>query len=165
MKKYIFALSCLFGSSCAVAGGPYYNHYYYSYGGYYRSPIIYPVVISQPYYAPVYVTPPQPQVIYQQQQQPVPLAPTMSSVEAQPNTQESNVYTGNSRIAGDPDMGHDDPYNNWKKACDAWKKQMTDLNSNRVLSLDCGEPVETTNQITSQNRDVSQGIYKLIIKN
>jgi hypothetical protein len=154
MKKYIFALSVLLVSTNSFAyGGFYYGHPYWGY----RAPIFYPIIVTQPVTQPVYIqSQPQPVVV----QQSVPTIPMGS-----PQAQDSSVYIGTSRIAGDPVVGKAESYPSWKSACENWKKQMTSLNSNKIISLECGAPALDHDSITAEDTQVSQGVYKLNLKN
>jgi hypothetical protein len=172
MKKYILVLVTLLVSTTACASG------FYGYGGRYYGPypvyrgypfVIQPVFVSQGYYPqPVVVqTQPQPVIVQQQpvmvQAQPQQQTATEPVIQADP--QSSNVYTGNSRVAGDQMTGSKEAYESWKTACDDWKKQIISLNTNRILSVDCGTPHDEKDSVTFEDVQVSQGVYKLIVRN
>lgn len=53
----------------------------------------------------------------------------------------SEVLDGSAEIAGDPNVLMKGARENWKKACDEWKKEVKDLNKeNQVIALNCGAP-------------------------
>lgn len=80
------------------------------------------------------------------------------------NNKGFEIETGDSEISGDPSVLEKNARENWKKACDQWKKEIKELNSeNQILAISCNAPTCTrkTNNETSCD---SKGTFKVKIK-
>jgi invasion protein IalB len=52
------------------------------------------------------------------------------------------VISGSDEVVGDPSSGEKESYASWKVACEAWKKEVKEVNrDNQLLSLNCAMPV------------------------
>ena len=51
------------------------------------------------------------------------------------------IQNGTSEIAGDPELMEKEARQNWKKACESWKKELKELNTdNKIISMSCNSP-------------------------
>ena len=51
------------------------------------------------------------------------------------------VTEGSAEVTGDPTVMLKEANENWKKACDAWKKEFrSDNKENRIISINCNKP-------------------------
>lgn len=70
---------------------------------------------------------------------------TTISIKKGQGTQNKKVYTlseGNEEIVGDKDVLKKTAEQNWKKACDEYKKEFKEMNKeNKIVSLSCGSMV------------------------
>ena len=74
------------------------------------------------------------------------------------------VISGVDEVAGDPSMGVKESYSSWKAACEAWKKEVRELNkTNQVLSLNCSLPVQIRLS-SGMNFYHSSATYKLRVQ-
>jgi hypothetical protein len=73
------------------------------------------------------------------------------------------VVSGDADISGDPEYGRKEAYGSWKLACDAWKKELRELNtSNQIVTMACSSPVQSkeNNQFVYR----SKGSYKIKVR-
>ena len=73
------------------------------------------------------------------------------------------IIGGEDDVQGDPGLGKQLGYSNWKSACTDWKKEMKELNSGTpIVALNCGTPILSAdgNQYTYR----SKGTYKLRVR-
>jgi hypothetical protein len=73
------------------------------------------------------------------------------------------VVEGSVEIQGDPALGIQNSYRSWKKACQEWKKELSTLNPEQVISAQCGVPKKEVlpDHLILQT---STGKYKIRVK-
>ncbi len=77
---------------------------------------------------------------------------------------EFTILKGGQEIEGEPSVNSKDAYQNWKTACNEWKKETKDLNkNNEVLTLDCGRSALTKVDF-SQKLVRSNGQYQIKVR-
>jgi len=74
------------------------------------------------------------------------------------------VESGTAEIAGEPVAGLKESYASWKQACEAWKKEMKEMNGNTLMAVQCGTPKAERDSSSSRVTQSSQGSYKLRVR-
>jgi LPS O-antigen subunit length determinant protein (WzzB/FepE family) len=75
-----------------------------------------------------------------------------------------DIESGEAEITGDPSVLEKGARENWKKACESWKKEIKELNTdNQVIAISCNSPVCSRKSSNETSCD-SKGTYKLKIK-
>ncbi len=75
------------------------------------------------------------------------------------------VVNGSEEIAGDPNFHEREAYTSWKTACDDFKKELKEMNKERLMSVSCGRAklIRGAESNTSYSY-VSSATYKLLVR-
>ncbi|MFN8790714.1 MAG: hypothetical protein ACK5Y2_04585 [Bdellovibrionales bacterium] len=86
-----------------------------------------------------------------------------SSGPSSPSQSQFQITEGQTDLEADGAPLAKDARKNWTKACDAWKKELRELNKgNEILVHDCGRP--TCAFQSGENICTSKATYKLKVK-
>ncbi len=83
---------------------------------------------------------------------------------AEGDLRDFEVVSGTEDVTGEPTPTHRESYASWKQACDAWKKEMREMNKeNSLIALNCNVALASKDPAGLSTHH-STGSYKLRVR-